>query len=284
MDIDQFAVYQLRKGPKTRALCFRSYEELSKSGQKVCHENYEQVYIGRMRREDTPQSLKKQLEERKPKGFGGHSVSVSDVLALNHEGKTTAYYVEKDGFRELEGFLPSSFAKSRPLSFGTTGFQIEGKAGSWLVLDTILFEGREFFLMEHETYGTKAAYVVLDEAGKVVVEDNQNGFDGPTRERIKEYLHPGRGTQGEPAEAPKETLQNWQKYLEDGEYLRSAGPSDEDGYGPIDGCKDDAPPKKKRRRESVLARLRKKQAEIAMRRSRQALVTAAEGMEQRQDP
>ena len=45
------------------------------------------------------------------------------------------------------------------------------------MLDTLIIDGREFFLMEHMEYGRNAAYVILDAEGKIVAEDNRNGFD-----------------------------------------------------------------------------------------------------------
>ncbi|MFQ9889120.1 MAG: YodL domain-containing protein [Streptococcus sp.] len=80
-----------------------------------------------------------------PKSFDGHSLSVSDVLVLNREGEITAYYVEKEGFTVIAGFIRIG-SSGALLTFETTNFHIEGKAGSWLVLDTLIIDGREFFL------------------------------------------------------------------------------------------------------------------------------------------
>ena len=41
------------------------------------------------------------------------------------------------------------------------------------MLDTLIIDGREFFLMEHMEYGRNAAYVILDAEGKIVAEDNR---------------------------------------------------------------------------------------------------------------
>ena len=44
--------------------------------------------------------------------------------------------------------------------------------------------------MEHTTYGSDAAWVVLDEDGKLVVDNVYNGFDEAVQKQIKEYLNP----------------------------------------------------------------------------------------------
>jgi len=40
-----------------------------------------------------------------PSDFTGHSVSISDVIALKLNNQVTAYYVDVFGFQELHGFL-----------------------------------------------------------------------------------------------------------------------------------------------------------------------------------
>lgn len=39
-----------------------------------------------------------------PKDFEGHSLSVSDVVAVKHDGQITAHYVDTVGFKELPQF------------------------------------------------------------------------------------------------------------------------------------------------------------------------------------
>ena len=87
MDINQFAVYQLKNGPETRQMRFRSYEKLQQSGIQVRYEYYREVYLGKMQRQDTPENIRERLQKKIPKSFDGHSLSVSDVLVLNREKK-----------------------------------------------------------------------------------------------------------------------------------------------------------------------------------------------------
>ena len=128
MDINQFAVYQLKNGPETRQMRFRSYEKLQQSGIQVRYEYYREVYLGKMQRQDTPENIRERLQKKIPKSFDGHSLSVSDVLVLNREGEITAYYVEKEGFTVIAGFIRIG-SSGALLTFETTNFHIEGKAG-----------------------------------------------------------------------------------------------------------------------------------------------------------
>ena len=41
---------------------------------------------------------------RRPEDFRGHSLSVSDIVALKQNGVVSCHYVDSIGFRELSGF------------------------------------------------------------------------------------------------------------------------------------------------------------------------------------
>ena len=282
---NQFAVYQMKQTPKTRQIRFRSYQTLLEKGIQLRQEDYELVYTGTLYPQDSPESVRERLDRQPPRSFAGHSVSVSDVLVFHRAGTVISYYVEKTGFTVIEDFIKKESSSSgSAVSIDTTNFQIEGKAGSWLAFDSIRLEGQEFFLMEHEAYGKEAAWVVVDGAGKLAVDNVRNGFDKEVKEKLEEYLH---AEQPEEDRTDKPRLDNWQKYMENGESLRSAEISEEQNYNMIDGRKNNGykapsatnsmPPKKKPKgRQSVLAKLHKKQAEIAQRSGKKEHQQAAE--------
>lgn len=270
MSTSQFAVYQLKKKPELRNLLFRTYEELAQDQIPVQVANYEQVYLGIMKPGETPEQIKKDLEQKQPHNYKGHAVSTSDVLILNDNGVTTTYYVNKDTFIEIPDFMKVTSSESGGLTKDTVDYEIEGKDGTWQVVDYLLVEGKNYFLMEHEQYGTNVAYVVLDQNGKVIVDSVYNGFDDMVKQQIRDYLHP-------PVQAQtgnsKPKLDNWQKYMENGEYLRSAEITEEANYNMIDGLKNNAAPKEKKNRpkESILAKLNEKKEEVARRSGQKAM-------------
>ncbi|GFI68497.1 hypothetical protein IMSAG249_00314 [Lachnospiraceae bacterium] len=271
---NQFAVYQMKQTPETRQIRFRPYKTLLEKGIQIREEDYEQVYMGTLYPQDTPENVRERLDRQPPRSFAGHSVSVSDVLVFHRAGTVISYYVEKTGFTVIENFIKNESSSSgAAVSIDTANFHIEGKAGSWLAFDSIRLEGQEFFLMEHATYGKDAAWVVVDGAGKLAVDHVRNGFDQEVKAKLEEYLHPSQGEEDSP---DKPRLDNWQKYMENGEYLRSAEISGEQNYNMIDGRKNNGyksppaissmpKPKKPQGRVSLLAKLHKKQAEIAQR-------------------
>ena len=243
------------------------------------------MYIGRIRPGETPADIKTRLQKQRPKNFKGHSIGCSDVLVITDEGKTTAYYINKDGFIIVPEFLTIKSSSDTRLSIDTTGYEIEGKKGTWLAQDYILMNEKKWFLMEHEEYGTRAAYVILSEDGAVVMNDCYNGFDEEARRNIQNFMQqqaakeqeqqrqqqvqsqmqPNQTQQSPEQQKKKPELANWQKVMDNGEYLRSAEMAEEANYNMIDGLMNNTPKKKDKNapRRSVLKRLRKHQQKIA---------------------
>lgn len=263
MDINQFAVYQLKNIPDNRQMRFRPYKVLQEKGIQIRCKDYEQVYLGRMQPTDTPESIRKRFDKQLPRTFKGHSISVSDVLVLNKEGVVTSYYIEKNGFTVIAGFIRNG-SSGAIVSFDTTDFHIEGKEGNWLAFDSIIIDGRQFFLMEHEKYGKDVSWVVVDEDGKLIMDNVYDGFDQTVLQKIQDYINPPQPVM-ESVKQEKPSLENWQKYMENGEYLRSSEIDEEQNYNMIDGRRNNMSPKCRKGRVSVLAKLRQKQAEIAKR-------------------
>lgn len=191
MDIGQFAVYQLKNIPENREIRFRPYKALQEMGAQVRRECYERAYLGQMRRSDSPESIRERFDRQLPRTFKGHSISVSDVLVLNKEGVVTSYYVEKNGFTVITGFIWSG-SSSALVSLDTKDFHIKGKEGRWLAFDSVMVNGKEFFLMEHEKYGKEAAWVVVNKNGKLIVDQVCHGFDQPVLRKIEAYLDEGK--------------------------------------------------------------------------------------------
>lgn len=156
-------------------------------------------------------------------------------------------------------------------------FYIEGKAGSWLAFDSITVGGKNFFLTEHEKYGKEAAWIVVDRGGNLVVDHVCHGFDQTVLQQIRDYLTPPQTVMEPVHQKPpagptvmlpdssqkKPPPETWQKYRENGEYLRSSEIEEEQNYNMIDGRRNNMFPKRRNGRESVLAKLRYKQTTIA---------------------
>ena len=51
----------------------------------------------------------------RPQDFEGHSLSVSDVIAIKRNGEVSVHYVDSIGFKELPGFLDKKQERSSVL-------------------------------------------------------------------------------------------------------------------------------------------------------------------------
>lgn len=159
--------------------------------------------------------------------------------------------------------------------------------------DSIREYGRQFFLMSSEAYGRNAAFAVVDANGIQVAKDSQKGFDDETirqiRERMKSSIAKKDLTQDKAADKAltgKPKLENWQKYLENGEYLRSSEMADEQNYNMIDGVSNNRSSGKSKDlavgpdgRISVLERLKEKQAIVDARYGRVAQERTVDDMQ-----
>lgn len=58
-----------------------------------------------------------------------------------------------------------------------TNIKVAGHKGTWYEIDSMVKNGEEYFLMEHETYGDMAACVIIDKDNNLIMEDVCDGFD-----------------------------------------------------------------------------------------------------------
>lgn len=268
MNVNQFAVYQVKEDAAYRHLRFRSYDELLQNGFRVDVANYQEVYLSQMAPGDTAEIIAQRFRTKLPRSFKGHTISVSDVIVMNRAGEVSSYFVDKGKLIALADFL-RLYSSGTLVSMDTRDYRIEGKPGTWLACDDVIVDGNQFFLMQNEQMKNAAAYAVVDDSGKLIVDAAQK-FDEDTLRLIHEHLHPPQPVHQEPAKQPP--MENWQKAFENGEYLRAAEMTEEQNYSFIDGRINNLPPKREKagKRPSVLKRLHEKQAAIAARSGKPA--------------
>ena len=83
--------------------------------------------------------------------------------------------------------------------------------------------------MENQKYGKDAAALVLNQYGKVILDECKDGFDQDTIDRMKSAVQKF-NEQEKQKGATKERISVWQKYFINGEYLRSAEMAEEQNY------------------------------------------------------
>ena len=114
---DTFRIYQLKRGEDTRELQFEAYNRLKESGQVLNPDNYVKVYEAELTAGLSLEDIYTRFNIDHPKDFYGHSLSVSDVVVLHKDGKDTAHYVERLGYKEAPEFLkPENYLKTAEIS------------------------------------------------------------------------------------------------------------------------------------------------------------------------
>ena len=105
-----YSIYQVKDTGEAAGLAFAHYERAVKTGIAINTQNYDLVYSGVLN--EPPLDIKVMLEIifqkfncSRPADFTGHSLSVSDVILIQHEGEEKAFYCDRIGFREISGFL-----------------------------------------------------------------------------------------------------------------------------------------------------------------------------------
>ena len=244
------AVYQLKDTPETRKYRFRSYQSIKTKGIEPWCGDYERVYVGIMLPEDTPEKIRERFNRKRPKKFKGHLISTSDVLVLRLRTGREAevYFVENSDFVAIDGFFPKKTSGSK-ISYGDRQVQIEGKGGTWHAFDSFAIDQKIFYLLEHEQYGKRAAWIVVDEQGKVVADHVRNGFDQAVRQQMEDYVKISQGGNEQKARRIAAVKnQNRGKKTESRKRNETMG--------------------KKQGRTSVLAKLHQKQERIAAERKK----------------
>ena len=188
MNINQYAVYQLKDSAELAAYRSRSYQYLTEHHFQVIVQNYQQAYFTKLFTSDTPEMIRKRLEEHRPKNFRGRPFGVGDVIVINQQGEITAYFVDKDSLVVVAGFIRNS-SSGILVTLDTKNLFIDGCAGTWMATEECVVESQHFFLMQHEVYKEKAPNVIVDASGKLVSAEIRKGLDEDARKKILDYLH-----------------------------------------------------------------------------------------------
>ena len=114
---DAFLIYQIRRGGELDAYRFMNYDYLQSKGVTPEHDGYDAIYIGGLADYGDNKTNLDMIYQRfnvdHPADFKGHSLSVSDVVALKKDGVVSCHYVDSIGFRELPNFLkPENYLKN----------------------------------------------------------------------------------------------------------------------------------------------------------------------------
>ena len=128
---DAFLIYQIRRGGELDAYRFMNYDYLQSKGVTPERGGYDAIYTGGFMDYGNARTNLDMIYQRfnvdHPADFKGHSLSVSDIVALKQNGVVSCYYVDSIGFRELPNFLkPENYLKNTEMAMEDDYGMIDG--------------------------------------------------------------------------------------------------------------------------------------------------------------
>lgn len=105
---DTYAIYQLKRDDAVADIRFMNSDYLKSKGIEPQYENYELIYTGALAdggsQIDKLEDLYRIFNIEHPQDFTGHSLSISDIVALKQAGVVSYHYVDSIGYKELYNF------------------------------------------------------------------------------------------------------------------------------------------------------------------------------------
>lgn len=133
---DAFAIYQLKDGDELRDYRFEGLDWLKSRELLVERGNYNFVYTEPFTQYASQRDRLEEIWERfnndHPADFKGHSLSVSDIVAIKQSGVVTYHYCDSYDFKELPQFAEP--ATPMPDNF-LTGEKVQTPRGSFFFTD-----------------------------------------------------------------------------------------------------------------------------------------------------
>ena len=123
---DSYCIYQLKRNDETAELLFMSSNYLREHDLAVSYGNYDAVYSGQLSGTETLDDLYMKFNIERPQDFTGHSLSVSDIVALRQNGVVSCHYVDSIGFADVPSFIPENYLKNAEMAMEDDYGMIDG--------------------------------------------------------------------------------------------------------------------------------------------------------------
>ena len=124
-------IYQLMPDDELSDYHFTPYDQLGSLGLAIDRRHYEPIYAMTMPITETEadqmlEGIFHTFNVNRPEDFRGHSMSVSDIVALKMNGAVSFHYVDSFGFHKLDGFLPDNPLKNAEMTVEDDYGMIDG--------------------------------------------------------------------------------------------------------------------------------------------------------------
>ena len=227
-----FGIYQIKDDSPGENYAFMNMRFIESHGMQIKKEDYKLVYVGDLSGNMSLEDIFERFNIDRPEDFRGHSLSVSDIVALNDGEKVTAHFVDSISFEQLDSFLNLEEQVLSELAYevGERYFAIQRTEEGY----DYSFYDEDFRLMDGGVYENDE--ISIKEAAEELLED-----EGWTGERIRGDYDQLMEKVEEMDEVVMAEIQNSQ-----GEYkpLAKVEELEEVNYNMIDNVLNNMPPKK----------------------------------------
>ena len=125
---DGYCIYQLKESEA--ALRFMNFNYLRAHNLEPSYAHYDAVYSGTLSVNGNPtktlDDLYLKFNAERPQDFAGHSLSVSDIVALKQNGMVSCHYVDSIGFAAVPAFIPENYLKNAEMAMEDDYGMIDG--------------------------------------------------------------------------------------------------------------------------------------------------------------
>lgn len=98
---DMYGIYQIMDEGPSRKMKFMDMDFLKSHGEYPKKEGYLLIYEAPLSKVDTLEGIYTRFNTEHPEDYYGHSLSVSDVVAVQKQGKVQAFFLDSIGFTEI---------------------------------------------------------------------------------------------------------------------------------------------------------------------------------------
>ena len=125
---DGYCIYQLKESEVE--LRFMNFDYLRTHNLEPSYTHYNAVYSGTLSANGNPtktlDDLYLKFNAERPQDFAGHSLSISDIIALKQNGMVSCHYVDSIGFAAVPAFIPENYLKNAEMAMEDDYGMIDG--------------------------------------------------------------------------------------------------------------------------------------------------------------
>lgn len=190
MKNNTYRLYQMKDTQETKPYIHQSFGSLMALGYHPALKDYDLTVSGLLSIDDNVRTLCEKIEAKRQNNQTHRPMGIGDILVVCN-GSIVCYFNEAAGFAVLDDFYEDDKEYTAlHLTIQSKNVSLPGRSGHWNAINSTAVEQTAFFLLQSVEFGDNAAWIIADDAGNIIIDDNRTDFDGETVQRLRQYLRP----------------------------------------------------------------------------------------------